>query len=719
MKPPTARSSRLAAILALFGVAVAWAAPASAGRFRLDAAHGVPERWTVVLDGRTVARVGRNVPGALSVERAARELVGLHGGIVVRSWQHALAGFSLRAPEAVARALANHPWVVEVAQVAQWSAPIFDCSEGIDQDTRSLPTSGPQTISCVDPDPQNPTGECIDNWGLDRLDQRSLPRDGKYLPSGSGEGVHLYFVDTGLYTAHRELSSRIGASWDVVAGTSTLDDCANWSHGTHVAAIAAGSTYGVAKDATVHMLRIWNCASIQGDDLVTAFDWIYAHHDRATMGPAVVNLSMNGTSDGFLVPSSALNTAVKRLIEERGILVVESAGNNAEDACGHVLQVPEVLVAGGFDEQDSAWERRPGDPGYSGWCQSGGDCGSNFGACVDLWAPAAHIVSAFRTGSPTPSNRCRLSGTSMAAPHVAGVAALYLEAHPLATPAEVTSALIEGGLEGVLTGLGAGSPNVMLSLAPKVPVVSVTPGDALDFGTAIAMAGSTERDVVLANQGEAPLVVSDAVLRGAAASEFALVTNGCSAGPIAQGADCTLGLRFAPAALGPREARLELDTNDPDAVLVQVELGGAGRYPSLELIVNGAGSVRSTPTGIECPGDCSGQFATGSSVTLSALSRGAELVTEWSHPGCAKGPTCVVRVEADTTLTATQTVAPAPNDDDTTDSVGSGRVSSSCASVTTRFETLALLGVCASWLRARRAQQRSPRARRACTSPSS
>lgn len=267
-------------------------------------------------------------------------------------------------------------------------------------------------------------------WALDRLDQAKLPLDKQYSFTTTGKGVTVYVVDSGLRSTHTDLAGRIKPGADFIASkTSTADDN---GHGTHVAGLVAGTTYGSAKDATIIPVKVWD-ASLKGSwtPTVKALDWI-----RTTRkpGPTIVNLSMNGAAN------SQVDNAVTALINS-GVTVVIAAGNNNADACKYSpTRITKGIVVGATDQADKR-------AGYS-----------NFGSCVDLFAPGQNVTSTDRSSDIASSVD---GGTSMAAPLVAGLAARYLEAKPKATPAEVSAALIAAASNGVVLDAGKGSPNRM------------------------------------------------------------------------------------------------------------------------------------------------------------------------------------------------------------------------------------------------------------------
>jgi len=276
-------------------------------------------------------------------------------------------------------------------------------------------------------------------WGLSRIDQRtwSYPQDTNYDYSVDGSGVNVYVVDTGVKSDHPDFNGRAYDAANTSGDNTKIEQCNG--HGTHVAGTIGSTTFGVAKGATIYSVRVFPCwGNTPLSDVIAGVDWVTRH----SVLPAVANMSL-GT--GY---SKALNDSVKALIA-RGVVVTVAAGNDNRDAClDSPGSLPEALTVGSTDNRDYKSNS------------------SNFGRCVDIFAPGVGIESIWNQDQyPV----FIMSGSSTAAPHAAGVAALYLQANPTASPAEVTAAITDNATNDLIVGAGTGSPNRLLYSAFASP----------------------------------------------------------------------------------------------------------------------------------------------------------------------------------------------------------------------------------------------------------
>ncbi|MFH8572154.1 S8 family peptidase [Streptomyces sp. NPDC017993] len=409
MRNTTPRSTpKRSAQLRIAAALTATTAAAALGALSFPA-HAAPAEGTVVGAGAADAVRGsylvtlKRDAGFTSASAHGRSVISEYGGTVRHTYTAALNGYAATLSAAQARRLAADPAVDQVFQ------------------DRTLHALGTQT---------NPP-----SWGLDRIDQTNLPLDQKYTyPDTAGSGSTVYVIDTGVRITHQDFGGRAANGYDAVDNDNTAQD--GNGHGTHVAATAAGTSYGVAKKARIVAVRVLNNAgSGTTAQVVAGIDWVTKNHS----GPSVANLSLGGGAD------AALDTAVQNSIKS-GVTYAVAAGNSGANAQNYSpARVPEALTVGATTSTDAR-------ASYS-----------NYGSRVDLFAPGSSITSAWKT-TDTATNT--ISGTSMASPHVAGAAAIYLAGHPTATPAAVATALTGGATGGVVTNPGTGSPNKLLKIVP-------------------------------------------------------------------------------------------------------------------------------------------------------------------------------------------------------------------------------------------------------------
>lgn len=267
-------------------------------------------------------------------------------------------------------------------------------------------------------------------WGIDRIDQHDLPRNNTYLYTKTGAGVHAYILDTGIRSTHHQFGGRATKDYDAIGDGMNGNDCNG--HGTHVAGTVGGITYGVAKAVRIHAVRVLNCyGSASYSQVIAGVNWVTAHRVR----PAVANMSLGGPV--FAPLDSALNTMMSK-----GVVLVVAAGNSSANACSYSpARVPGAITVGSTDSTDAR------------------SSFSNFGTCLDIFAPGGMITSAWNNGD---SATRTISGTSMASPHVAGVVALYLEGHPTISVPTARNAIVNLATLNKVTNAGAGSPNRLL-----------------------------------------------------------------------------------------------------------------------------------------------------------------------------------------------------------------------------------------------------------------
>jgi subtilisin family serine protease len=333
------------------------------------------------------------------VEAEAQSLSFMYGGSVRRVYSNAIKGYAAEMSQAEAEALSLDERVLFVEEDT-----VIDIS--------ATQTNAP--------------------WNLDRVDQRSMPLNTNYDYSQNGTGAHVYILDTGIRTSHQEFGGRASVSLDVIGDGQNGQDCNG--HGTHVAGIVGGATYGAAKNVSLHSVRVLPCSgSGQISDLISGIDWVRENR----VNPAVANISI--TAPGV---SPSLETAITNAISS-GVVFTIAAGNSQWNACDYTpARTPNAITVAATAEAD---ERA---------------LYSNYGPCVDLFAPGNAVLSS-SNGSDSATRV--LSGTSMSAPLVAGIAAIYRAGNPSASASTVAQAINAATTAGVVTNIdGTSSPNKLL-----------------------------------------------------------------------------------------------------------------------------------------------------------------------------------------------------------------------------------------------------------------
>ncbi|OXM44190.1 S8 family peptidase [Amycolatopsis alba] len=388
------------AAVATFGAGAANAA--QQGEIRdAGVANAVGGSYIVVLKPTAV---GQGMAAAnevkANVASKAQGLTGQYGTTLSRTYGSALNGFSIKADEAAAKRLAADPQVAYVVQ-----NKTFKISE-----TQDNPPS----------------------WGLDRVDQADLPLDNKYTYPTKADNVTAYVIDTGVRGSHKDFGDRATGGKDFIDNDDTPQD--EHGHGTHVAGTIGGTEHGLAKGVKIVGVRVLDAnGSGTTEGVVAGVDWVAAN----AKAPSVANMSLGGGAD------DALDEAVKGAIG-KGVTFALAAGNESSDAgTTSPARVKEAITVAASDKTDKQASF------------------SNYGSVVDLYAPGVDITSSWGTGDDATNT---ISGTSMASPHVAGAAALYLSAHPDATPAQVSEGLVAAAADGKISNPTGGTANKLLQV---------------------------------------------------------------------------------------------------------------------------------------------------------------------------------------------------------------------------------------------------------------
>lgn len=382
-----------ALVLGVVSALPANAAPERTGQIQYaGAANAVADSYIVTL----------KADAAKAASTEGKALAKEYGATIERTYKKALNGYAVEATAAEAKEFAADPAVASVVQNRTFH------------------------INATQPNPPS--------WGLDRIDQKTLPLNSSYTyPDSAGTGVTAYIIDTGVRITHSTFGGRATYGYDAVDNDNTAQD--GNGHGTHVAGTVAGTAYGVAKNAKIVGVRVLdNAGSGTTAGVVAGIDWVTAN----AVKPAVANMSLGGGVD------TALDTAVRNSIAS-GVTYAVAAGNSNANASNYSpARVTEAITVGATTSTDAR-------ASYS-----------NYGAVLDIFAPGSSITSSWNTSDTATSS---ISGTSMASPHVAGAAAVFLGANPTATPAQVATGLINASSTGVVTSPGTGSPNRLLNVA--------------------------------------------------------------------------------------------------------------------------------------------------------------------------------------------------------------------------------------------------------------
>ncbi|WP_369202602.1 S8 family peptidase [Streptomyces sp. PU-14G] len=391
----------ISAAVAAAAIGTVTALPASAAPEAQATGTVVGAKSAHAVKGSYIVTMKKSAVSTKSAAAKGKTVIVDHGGKVRRTFTKALNGYSAKMSASEAKELAADPAVDKVF------------------------ANQKHTVSAEQANPPN--------WGLDRIDTPELNLDDKYVyPDSAGEGVTAYIIDTGVRTTHKDFGGRATSGFDAVDGDDDASD--GNGHGTHVASTVAGEAHGVAKKADVVAVRVLDDnGSGTTEQVVAGIDWV----TKNAKAPSVANMSLGGGAD------EALDTAVQNSIKA-GVTFAVAAGNESSDAGNNSpARVPEAITVGATDNKDAQADF------------------SNYGKVVDLYAPGVDITAAWNTGDDATDT---ISGTSMASPHVAGAAAVYLSGHKDAAPEAVSKALTDGAAKDVVGNPGEGSPNLLLNV---------------------------------------------------------------------------------------------------------------------------------------------------------------------------------------------------------------------------------------------------------------
>ena len=461
--------------------------------------HGI-DGFVASLDSTDVSRL-RNDPQVLVVERdrqlyaldatsAADVPAGAKIGSVIPN-RYIVTVVASKQPAVFARSAGATPLAVFTHALNGFTADLTASQVAALAQDPSVTRIEPDRVVGIDAT-QNPA-----TWGLDRIDQRTLPLNSTYTYTVTGTGVKAYIIDTGILGTHSDFGGRVLSGYTAISDGNGTTDCNG--HGTHVAGTVGGTTYGVAKSVSLVPVRVLSCTgSGSNTGVIAGLDWVTADHAAGT--PAVANMSLGGSS------SASLNAAVARSVAD-GITYTVAAGNSNTDACtSSPASEPTAITVGATGSTDAR-------ASYS-----------NFGTCLDIFAPGSSITSDWYTSTTATAT---ISGTSMAAPHVAGVAALLLSADATATPATIASRLLATATPSVVTDPQAGSPNLLLASGTFTPGPVTAPSAPRNLVATVGNARITLTFDVPADTGGA--AITDYVIqRASVGGSWTTVVDGVS-----------------------------------------------------------------------------------------------------------------------------------------------------------------------------------------------